>query len=278
MTKDYASYTREELVEFNKENYCQAFEWYTNTQNGNTYRDDKIRRFETSVPDPLWNGVLSSNHNEDEMEETIEEQLQYYNSKEKQGMMWYTYQSTKPANINQALDSKGFKPLGNPTPLMSCNLTNLPETKPVPGLEIKPVRSEEDLEIFFEVIGSRWDLGDRVFDMKREVECRYGFGEDCSRQMYIGYLDGVPVSSNFLIYDDDVVGLYKIATLPEYGRRGIGTALTLKPLFDARKRGYNIAILQSSPMGYRVYERLGFREDGQSGWYMYTWADQVKTM
>jgi ribosomal protein S18 acetylase RimI-like enzyme len=96
--------------------------------------------------------------------------------------------------------------------------------------------------------------------------------------MYLGYLDGVPVSSNFLIYGEDVVGLYKIATLPDYGRRGIGTALTLMPLYDARDKGYTIAILQSSGMGINLYKRLGFKEDGVQYWYMFTWADQVKTL
>jgi len=278
MTNDYKSYSKEELVELNKENYNQLFEWYTNTPTGKTYRDEKIRRFETSVPDPIWNGVLSSNHNENEIEEAIEEQLAYFNSKNKHGMMWYTYQTEKPPYNNQILESKGFKLLGSGTPLMSCDLTYLPEPKQVPGLEIKPVRTEEELELFFDVIGSRWDLGERVFDMKGDVECRYGFSEDNPRQMYLGYLDGLPVSSNFLIYDEDVVGLYKIATLPDYGRRGIGTALTLMPLFDARDRGYNIAILQSSGMGINLYKRLGFKEDGLQYWYMYTWADQVKTI
>ena len=37
-------------------------------------------------------------------------------------------------------------------------------------------------------------------------------------------------------------------------------------------------ILQSSPIRYKVYERLGFREDGQMDWYMYAWAQDVKTL
>jgi hypothetical protein len=50
------------------------------------------------------------------------------------------------------------------------------------------------------------------------------------------------------------------------------------PLFDARHIGFNIAVLQSSGMGINLYKRLGFKEDGQLYWYMYTWADQVKTL
>jgi len=278
MTKSYSECTTEELLNFNHTNFIKLFEWYTKTPKGNVYQDNRIRRFETERPDPLWNGVLASNHTEDQADEAIKQQLEYYKSKDKLGMMWYTYPSTQPTDMNERLESHGFTNIGQNTPLMSIDLEKLPEPKEVQGLEIRPIRTEEEMQTFNEVIGSRWDLGEGVFKMKYDVECRYGFDEECPRQMYLGYLDGVPVSSNFLIYDDNVVGLYKIATIPEYGRRGIGTALTLMPLFDALDRGYSVAILQSSSIGYKVYERIGFREDGQMDWYMYTWAQDVKTL
>jgi GNAT superfamily N-acetyltransferase len=43
-------------------------------------------------------------------------------------------------------------------------------------------------------------------------------------------------------------------------RRGIGKALTLQPLIEARKLGYNLGVLGSSEMGYGVYQSLGFKE------------------
>ncbi|MFX0199810.1 MAG: hypothetical protein ACFFCW_27115 [Candidatus Hodarchaeota archaeon] len=278
MTKDYNSYTKKELLELNMNNFCKLFEWYTNSPRGSKYQDHRIRRFETERPDPLWNGVLTSNHMEYEVDEAIKQQLEYYKSKGKLGMMWYTYPSTQPANMNKKLESHGFNNIAQNTPLMSIDLENLPESIEVPGLEIRPVRTEEEMQTFNEVIGSRWDLGEGVFKMKYDVECKYGFDEDSPRQMYLGYLDDVPVSSNFLIYDSNVVGLYKTATVSRYEKRGIGTAMTLKPLFDAQDRGYKVAILQSTPMGYKVYVRLGFREDGQMDWFMYTWAQDVKTL
>lgn len=278
MIDDYDSCTKEELIEFNINNFGVLYEWYTDSPGASKHQDHRVRRFETELPGPLWNGVLTSNHMEHEVDEAIKQELEYYKSKDKFGMMWFTYPSTQPTNMNEKLESQGFTNLVQSSPLMSIDLDKLPEPIDVPGLEIRSVRTEEEMHTFNEINGSRWDFGERFFKMVYDIECRYGFDEESPRQMYLGYLDGEPVSSNFLIYDRYVVGLYKIATVPGYEKRGIGSAMTLMPLFDALDRGYKVAVLQSSAMGHKVYERLGFREDSQMDGYMHKWAENVKTL
>jgi hypothetical protein len=63
-----------------------------------------------------------------------------------------------------------------------------------------------------------------------------------------------------------------VGTLPAARRQGIGKAITLQPLLDARARGYRYAILFSSQMGYRVYQQLGFR-DVRSPIGLYYWEN-----
>jgi ribosomal protein S18 acetylase RimI-like enzyme len=79
---------------------------------------------------------------------------------------------------------------------------------------------------------------------------------------YVARLDGEAVGTVEATEGGGVVGLYNIATLPEYRRRGIGTALTVHPLREATRRGARAAVLQAAADGVGIYQRVGFRSFG----------------
>ncbi|WP_443081156.1 GNAT family N-acetyltransferase [Terrabacter sp. Soil811] len=55
------------------------------------------------------------------------------------------------------------------------------------------------------------------------------------------------------------VGVFGIATPPEHRRRGLGRAVTARILADGVREGASLAFLGASPMGFGIYQRLGFR-------------------
>jgi len=53
-------------------------------------------------------------------------------------------------------------------------------------------------------------------------------------------------------------GIYHIATLPNYRKRGLGAAMTLRAMRSGSEDGYSEAILFATSSGFPVYRRLGF--------------------
>ena len=104
------------------------------------------------------------------------------------------------------------------------------------------------------------------------VAAGFGFPEEIAGQVvtpallgrpgirvYVGYVDGRPVTTGLGFRTGTTMGVYNIATVPSHRRRGYGDAMTRRILGDGVADGCTVAILQSSDMGRPIYERLGFR-------------------
>jgi GNAT superfamily N-acetyltransferase len=77
---------------------------------------------------------------------------------------------------------------------------------------------------------------------------------------YVGYVNEEPVSTAAIVADRECLGVYNVATLPGHQRRGYGEAIMRYALADAqREHGIEQSILQSTPAGYKLYERMGYR-------------------
>ena len=55
------------------------------------------------------------------------------------------------------------------------------------------------------------------------------------------------------------MGVFGVATPPERRRLGLGEAITARIVTDGMAAGALSAFLGATPMGLRIYERLGFR-------------------
>ena len=77
--------------------------------------------------------------------------------------------------------------------------------------------------------------------------------------VYVGYTDGQPVTTGLGSRTGTTLGVYNIATVESARRQGLGAAITARVAADGAAAGCDVAILQASPMGYPIYERLGYR-------------------
>lgn len=138
---------------------------------------------------------------------------------------------------------------GPEVPLMT--LTDLPPmTDRLEIRELSPAEFDERTDVAaaaFEVPAA---------DMRAATSL---FGRTPGYRMYLGSVDGQPVTTAVSIRSGDAVGIFDVATPVEHQGHGYGAAITVRALHDAFAQGATWAWLQSSPQGYGVYHRLGFR-------------------
>lgn len=131
----------------------------------------------------------------------------------------------------------------------------LPPIRPLPRMEIRRVCDLAGSAAFCEIgsvcfhVPIPWFR--EVFDNDR-VWQRFA--------SYVAYWDGEPVSTAAIVVGGGAIGIYNVATLPGSQHRGFGEVVMRHALAEARREhGIDRLVLQSTPAGLRLYERMGFR-------------------
>ena len=130
-----------------------------------------------------------------------------------------------------------------------------PPAKPLPALEIKKVHDAATRDAFCAIasvcfhVPIQWFL--EVFD---DLAVWDHFAA------YVGYLDGEPVSTTAIVMGGHAIGVYNVATVPQHQRHGYGEAIMRHALAQAYdEHGVERSILQSTPAGARLYQRMGYQ-------------------
>ena len=76
---------------------------------------------------------------------------------------------------------------------------------------------------------------------------------------YVGTAHGEHVTTAVGSTLGEYVGIFDVATPERHRGHGYGKAVTARAVLDGFGDGATCAYLQSSPMGFKIYERIGFR-------------------
>jgi GNAT superfamily N-acetyltransferase len=140
------------------------------------------------------------------------------------------------------------------------------EAEPVMGM-----RPRDELPELPAGVSVREVLDSPMLEDHIRVATANGFPEDAARRLYseafvndpdvrlfTAYADGQPAGHSAAIRSSDVSGVYAVGVPQPLRRRGIGSAVTWAAVQAGREWGCELVVLQSSPMGFGVYRRMGF--------------------
>ena len=146
---------------------------------------------------------------------------------------------------------------------MHCDLRELAEGGEWPSdLTVSRVDTPSELAMFARLLAGLADPPDPsvLQFFSRAASCL--LAADCPIRCYLGRRGGSPVATAEVTLADGVAGVYNVSTVTAERGQGIGTAMTVLPLAEARRDGAEFAILQAAEGAQGVYARVGFTRVG----------------
>jgi GNAT superfamily N-acetyltransferase len=223
------------------------------------HQDREIMWFVTGIPFPMCNLVCRAQFEPGDIDARIKTTLALFKSRHLP-MLWHIGPATRPAHLGKYLIAHDLVHAGDDVG-MALDLLALNEELPTPSaLKIESVSDVVTLKQWFHIFALSFELPEFVGQAIFDIEASSDAWQHLPRRFYIGWLNREPVATAMLFLGAGVAGVYSIGVLPAARRQGVGMAMTLVPLCEARVIGYRIGILHSSPMGLGMYRQLGFQE------------------
>ena len=155
--------------------------------------------------------------------------------------------------LGEVARGRGMELADEDMPLMALD-GELTAAPPPPDLRLRQIAPEE-VAIHVHLLAEGFGVPEEHFTALVPEETLELDGMRC----YVGEVDGEALVTGFGLTSGDHVGIFNVATAPGARRRGFGEALTARAVADGFAAGAAWAWLQSSPSGFGIYERLGFR-------------------
>ena len=186
---------------------------------------------------------------------------------------WWVMPDDYPSDLRARLVTQGFVP-EEEQPAMAIDLNHLgPVPELPPGIVIEEIREREGLVEHMRLVAVGFELPSEVETAFRMAVEELPVGPSTPVRCFVAREQGRPVGTSLVVLAGRAAAIFDVVTVPEARGRGIGTLVTDVALRAARDAGQRIAILESSPIGYNVYRRLGFAEYGQIA--HYAWSDEA---
>ena len=201
--------------------------------------------------------VIYTRLDEADVEETIREQIAYYQGIG-QNFEWKVYDYDSPPDLKERLAAHGFE-VEDTDAIMVLDLEEAPEALFRPASPaLTRIRDPEGIKDVLAVENTVW--GDDYSELGRSLAYMLAHHPRVL-SVYVAYVEGVPVSTGWIIFTEGSVfgSLWGGSTLSEYRGRGLYTALLAIRAREARERGVRYLTVDASPMSRPILEKFGFQ-------------------
>jgi ribosomal protein S18 acetylase RimI-like enzyme len=252
--------SEQQLADAVQENLFASFRAMASLPKSEIIEGERFSMHHAFPDNPVFKGVWKSRFSTAETQTQIDQAESWFRQRGASGFFWWTDAYTQPANLAQTLLQAGFDGNLEGDQGMAADLHALNEY----------VKTPQSLKIMRAIEPKALNDWGKTLAAANEMPVSNGLawvdaiqalgGERAPWQLYVGYVQDQPVGTSMLFNGTGVAGISAIGTLHAQRGRGIGSAMTLKALQEARRMGYRYAVLYASWQGLSVYRRLGFHE------------------
>lgn len=223
------------------------------------YDDPDMLWITADVPHSYLNRVYQARFHPEDVERRIAQTLGYF-SRRGLPFSWHVGTLSKPPDLGKHLAAHGLTREEDEVG-MAADLLALDDTlSPPPRLVIGRVGETGTLRKWLGVVAVCFEYPHSVASVLYDLFKASGLGEDLPWRLYLGSVDETAVGASRLFLGGGVAGIYAVGTIPKKRSHGIGRAMTLVPLAEARRLGYRIGVLRGKEMALGIYRGLGFEE------------------
>jgi len=172
---------------------------------------------------------------------------------------WWVFPDSQSPTTCNMLKAEGFSFVDG-IPSLLADLTALSVDQHDTSLQVRQVINKEELSWWEEISFAGFGFPPGTRQQYHRFVGTFNLSPESPHKFFLAFWKEKPVATSLLFLHENACGIYFVATLAEYRKKGIGRGLTLATMHFARQAGAQFATLQSSPDGLRVYQHAGFQE------------------
>jgi GNAT superfamily N-acetyltransferase len=204
--------------------------------------------------DDTFNCVTDTHLRSEEADSRIAKMMTYFNQFNLP-FAWWVGPTDEPEDLSSRLEKCGLTHAEDHIGMFK-DLSNWKESTEVPQIEIKRALDLKALSDFASVLTNGNPSFVRYFERLSESPLQ----ETDPVELYVGYVDGKPVTRGMMVLYAGVAGMHYLSTAPDARRKGYAAAIHQHRFKRAKELGYTAAVVLASPEAVSLDRKQGFEE------------------